>query len=78
MANPQAPQQVEDKGSIGWAVLGFFIPLVGLILWLVWKDTRPNDSKQSRNGFLVSIALSVVIWIITLIISAVAASTMGS
>ena len=31
------PTQPEDKGSFGWAVLGFFIPLVGLILYFVWK-----------------------------------------
>lgn len=26
-----------DSGSIGWGVLGFFQPLVGFILFLVWK-----------------------------------------
>ena len=32
----------EKEGSkFGWGVLGFFIPLVGLILFLVWmKDKK--------------------------------------
>lgn len=33
-----------DTGSFGWAVLGFFIPLVGLILWMIWKNDRPGDA----------------------------------
>ncbi|WP_346429944.1 zinc-ribbon domain-containing protein [Limosilactobacillus oris] len=33
-----SPQQaVADRGSFGWAILGFFILLVGLILFLVWR-----------------------------------------
>ena len=30
---------VEDNGGFGWGLLGCCIPLVGLILFLVWKDT---------------------------------------
>lgn len=53
-----------DSGSFGWAVLGFFFPLVGLILWLVWKDTRPKDSIQSRNGFIAGVIANVVFGIL--------------
>lgn len=53
-----APQ--EDSGSFGWAVLGFFIPLVGLILYLVWKDSKPNSAKSAGRGALVSVIISIV------------------
>lgn len=58
------PQAQQDKGSFGWAVLGFFIPLAGLILWLVWRESRPGDSRQSRNGFIAGLIVSVVFSII--------------
>lgn len=67
--------QAVDKGSFGWAVLGFFVPLAGLILWLVWKDTRPLDSRKSRNGFIAGMVVSIVV---SVIYSIVVASMLGS
>lgn len=61
---PPPPPAQNDTGSFGWAVLGFFIPIVGLILWLVWKDTRPKDSIQSRNGFIAGLIVGVIFSII--------------
>lgn len=59
----QAPAKppVEDSGSFGWAVLGFFIPLVGFILWLVWKDEKPQSAKMSGIGALVGILFSLIV-----------------
>ncbi len=48
------------KGNFGWAVLGFFFPLIGLILFLVWKNNRKGDSKMAGMGALVSVILSIV------------------
>ena len=48
-----------DTGSFGWAILGFFFPLVGLILYLVWKDTKPLSAKQAGKGALISVIISV-------------------
>lgn len=50
----------DDSGSFGWAVLGFFIPVVGLILWLTWMHTRPRSAKMSRNGFIAGLAFGVI------------------
>lgn len=75
---PNAPQQSSDTGSMGWAVLGFFFPLVGLILWLVWKDTRPKDSIQSRNGFIVGVIVGVVLGIIYSVVMAMTVASIGS
>ena len=57
-----------DSGSIWWAVLGFLIPLVGLILFIVWMDNKPNSAKMAGIGALVSVILSVLIVPITVII----------
>ena len=48
-----------DSGSIGWAILGFFIPLVGLILFLVWKNTKPKCAKMAGIGALVGVCINI-------------------
>lgn len=67
---PQQPQQtpVVDSGSFGWALLGFFFPVVGLILFLVWKDQKPLTAKKAGLGALVSAIASVVFMVIYFII----------
>ena len=57
---PNYAPPVVDSGSFGWAVLGFFFPIVGLILFLVWKDQKPLSSKKAGIGALVGAILSVV------------------
>jgi uncharacterized membrane protein YvbJ len=49
-----------DKSSIGFAILSFFIPLVGLILFLVWKKDTPMKAKSCGKGALIGFILSVV------------------
>lgn len=53
--------EVVDSGSAGWAILSFFIPIVGLILFLVWKDTKPKSAKSAAIGAIVSVALAILI-----------------
>ncbi|MDR1266101.1 MAG: PLD nuclease N-terminal domain-containing protein [Propionibacteriaceae bacterium] len=55
------PANPADTDSVGWAVLGFFVPLVGLILWLVWQRDRPNNSRRARNGFIAGTIVQVAI-----------------
>ena len=54
---------VVDKGGFGWGVLGCCIPIVGLILFLVWKDTKPKTAKAAGIGALVSTIAIVVFYI---------------
>ncbi len=54
-------EKSNDSGSIGWGVLGFFLPLVGLILFLVWKKEKPKSAKMSLIGAAISLMAIVVI-----------------
>ena len=47
----------DDTGSIGWGLLGCCIPIVGLILFLVWRDTMPINSKAAGIGAFVSVCV---------------------
>ena len=49
----------EDKKSPLWFLLGFFIPIVGLILYCVWKDEYPLRAKSVGKGALISALISV-------------------
>ena len=66
------PQFTQDAPSGGFAALGFFFPLVGLILYLVWNTTLPfrarSAGKGALAGVIVYVALSVVITLITLLL----------
>lgn len=51
--NPyQAPAGL-DIPSGGFNALSFFFPIVGLILYLVWKDTTPNKAKACGKFALI-------------------------
>ncbi len=57
-------QSVQNEESvIGWGILGFFIPLVGLILFIIWNKERPKASKASGIGALIRVAITIIFYI---------------
>ena len=61
------PQEV-DNGGFGWGLLGCCVPIAGLILFLVWKDTKPKSSKAAGIGALVSVIATVIFYVIYFVI----------
>lgn len=53
-----------DNGGFGWGVLGCCIPIVGLVLFLVWKDTKPKTAKAAGIGALVSVGIGILYYIL--------------
>lgn len=64
----QTSSNSDDDGAAGWGLLGFFIPIVGFILWLVWKNDYPKRSRAAGIGCLVSVCVSVVAVILYFVI----------
>lgn len=60
--------KVKDKASVGFNVLAFFVPIVGLILFLVWKNETPKKAKAIGISALVGYILSIIVPIILAII----------
>lgn len=52
-----------DAPSAGFAVLCFFIPILGLILYLVWKDEYPLKAKSCGKGALISVIVYVALFV---------------
>ena len=63
-----------DAPSTGYAVLGFFFPIVGLILYLVWQDKYPLRAKSCGKGALIGFIVNVVLTICYAIMMGIAAS----
>lgn len=61
----------QDNGSFGWAVLGFFIPIVGLILYLVWKTEKPLSARRAGIGALVSVIVGAVLTVLLIVVEVV-------
>ncbi len=59
------PAVVEDAPNAGFTVLGFFFPLVGLILYLVYESTQPKRAKSAGKGAIIAVitwaAMAVII-----------------
>ncbi len=55
-----------DPGNSLWAVLGFVLFPVGLVLWLVWRKDRPNNARRARNGFIAAMVVGVFVGVIAI------------
>ena len=73
--NAPAQPPVVDNGGFGWGLLGCCIPIVGLILFLVWKDQKPKSAKAAGIGALISVIIGVL-WYVILIASGLMFSLM--
>lgn len=61
----QNPPVQETKVEVGFVILGFFIPIVGWILWGIWSKTKPRTAKAAGIagiiGFVVNFIISIVV-----------------
>ncbi|MDE6551107.1 MAG: zinc ribbon domain-containing protein [Clostridia bacterium] len=58
----------DDASSAGYGVLGFFFPIVGLILWLIWNNDYPKRAKSAGLGALISVLSGVILTVIVVAI----------
>jgi hypothetical protein len=62
--NVQNPTPNTEKLGIGLSILCFLIPLVGLILFFVYKAEKPAKSKgacyAALAGFLVGVVINLI------------------
>lgn len=60
--------EVVDNGGFGWGLLGCCIPVVGLILFLVWRDTKPKTAKAAGIGALVSVVIAILWYVLVAVV----------
>lgn len=54
--------------SFLWGLLGYFVPIVGLVLFLVWREEKPKDSKAAGIGALIRAVMMVIALVITIVL----------
>ena len=52
-----------EGGTFGWAVLGFLLFPVGLILFFIWRREYPKRAKSSGKGALLGFLLLLLLYI---------------
>lgn len=69
----QSPITPIDNGNTGFAILSFFIPVAGLIIYISEKDKKPKTAKQAGKcaiwGVVTNVVISILITIFTLCLS---------
>ena len=66
---------LKDRGGFGWGFLGCCVPIVGLILFLVWRDEKPKTAKAAGIGALICVGLFVAFYGILFLIGLISYPT---
>ena len=54
----------KKEKTIGYGILGFLLPLVGLIVFFAIRKDKPKSAKASLIGAIISFVLSIIISVI--------------
>ena len=59
-----------DAPNTGFAILGFFLPIIGIILYVVYSSTAPKKAKSALKGAIAGFIVSAILGVISSLISA--------
>ena len=62
------PSQSNEGAGCFLSGLSFLFPLLGLILYFVWKDSKPQASKDAGKAALWGVAIGIVTWVISMVV----------
>ncbi len=75
----EAPaEKPQKKGSAWWIILGLFFPLIGLILFLIWRKKNPKSAKFVGIGALIGGIIEIIAYMICLFMIVIMAIVMNS
>lgn len=52
---------IDDSPSFLFALIGFFVPIAGLIIFIVLNQDQPKKARSAGKGALTAVILSLVI-----------------
>ena len=55
------------ENTFAYALLGFFMPIIGLILYIFWMRDYPKRAKSAGKGALISVILAVIAIVIIVV-----------
>jgi len=69
---------INDKPSFWFAFTGFFFPIVGLILFLVYGKRQPLRANSAGKGALIRVFVNIVLTVILVLLYATVLSVAQS
>ena len=58
-----------DENAFLWGILGFFVPVAGLVLFILWNKEKKRIAKAAGLGALIRVILVIIFTIFILIIA---------
>lgn len=58
------PDTSQDELGVPLSIVSFCFPIVGAVLYFVYKDKQPRKSRQACNLALIGLAVGIVLNII--------------
>lgn len=62
-------QKEDDKSNVGLNIVSFFIPLIGLILYLALKKDTPIKAKSCGKSALFGVGATVLMYIVMFLLT---------
>lgn len=53
----------KEEPATGMALVGFVLPILGLILYLVWNESRPGKANSALTGAIVGLVVGFFVWL---------------
>lgn len=72
VSNSNVSNEASTTSPFVWGILGFFVPIAGLILFIMWKQDRPKDAKYAGIGALIFVGFYIILMILIFIIAMLA------
>ena len=60
----QIQEKTNDQPSFWFALLAFFFPIGGLILWLIYEDKKPKRARSLKRGMIIGLAGKIIFLIL--------------
>ena len=64
--NGNVDQPEQDAPSLLFAFISFFIPIIGIVLYIVWRKDSPKKAASCLKGIVAGISFEMVLYIIFL------------
>ncbi len=62
LQNNGISQENQNKRvACGYGILGFIVPVAGIVLYFVWKDEKPYEAHAVGLGTLIGIIISFLL-----------------
>lgn len=58
--NAAANNQQQSANAFIWGLLGFFVPMAGLVLYILWRESEPAKANAAGIGALIGFIGSTI------------------